>query len=479
MQMGTKQLRRRPSVALAASTILWMVTGCSSEPETLGMPCERLGESGVALEALCDDDFCTAGVECSAVVEVESADGLAGAVGGASAGTCIALAPGRYGAVELPGGVHLLGRGANFVAVAGVTVLPGGTSVVRGVQVNGGVVVADGASGVSVEDACVVSSTTSGVRASAGSTVSVARSHIKDAAGYGVEAFDVTRLSLLETRITGAGAPGVWASCSDGCACSAQPEVDFQDVTVHEAALVGVALNGVNARLRDVSIADTGLRDFQGGGALAMGQCSVVDAEAVVLQVKSAGDLDAYGAFGLLSDGVSGRLGAAGSDRGIIIVGGRPGAWFMDREGRGAELQVNAIDVSSSTGVGIGVSAGARGIIIVGGRIADTLGDTVPLANGGADTVGDGLSWNEGAGLVIDGVSLSRSARQAVLIDGGVGAGSNILAIDLANDPSGILQQRVQVDDPAPELGSGVSLATESSVMFAVPAEPSAPAAVE
>jgi hypothetical protein len=81
--------------------------------------------------------------------------------------------------------------------------------------------------------------------------------------------------------------------------------------------------------------------------------------------------------------------------------------------------------------------------------------------------------------MTVDGLSLAGNARQSILIDGPVAAGSSIANVTLAgtDEQSGILQQRYSGGE-APELGEGTpELEQRAEVVFEVPTPPAAPVA--
>jgi hypothetical protein len=71
--------------------------------------------------------------------------------------------------------------------------------------------------------------------------------------------------------------------------------------------------------------------------------------------------------------------------------------------------------------------------------------------------VGDGLNWFDASSVVLDGITLSGSARQSVLIDGDVGQGSSITNVTLegGDELLGILQQNYTQGGVQPVVGSG------------------------
>jgi hypothetical protein len=95
-----------------------------------------------------------------------------------------------------------------------------------------------------------------------------------------------------------------------------------------------------------------------------------------------------------------------------------------------------------------------------------------------SESVGDGLDWFGASYLMVEGVTVSNSARASVLIDGAVAAGSTIqsLALGGGDEQKGILQQNVTVDDTSPSVGTGVpSVRTSASEEFAIATPPAVP----
>ena len=102
--------------------LLLVPPGCEDEPAPGCKDGHMVGSvcGGVPNDAVCEEDYCTEGVECAQVFQVDSGAAFNDAVAGATPGTCIALAPGNYGSVALPIGVSLLGKGADLVTVASI-----------------------------------------------------------------------------------------------------------------------------------------------------------------------------------------------------------------------------------------------------------------------------------------------------------------------------------------------------------------------
>lgn len=453
--------------------VLLALGGCAEEDQTtvLGTPCEAAGDLGPTSDGLCETAFCTEGVACSSVVEVSQDADLPGALAGAAPGTCVALAPGSYGTVDLPAGVSLLGKGVAFVHVDGLTMAAGSGAVVRGVGVGSSGVVLNGAQAARLEQVCVAGSESNGIELAGGASVTVVSSEVQGSGVYGIKAFASGEVNVARTRIVGSGGPGLWAQCtaSDAaaaCDCTSSPSVSLDRVEVTGSALVGVSLVGVTATVGDLAVLDTAPYGFEGGGGLSVA-CSELHGDGVRVEGTES--------FGVLLASSNGALGSTDEDRGIVIVGGHPGMWLMDIS---AGLRLENAAMSGSLGVGLGVSGDSKGIVIVGGRVDDTRSSLEALVDGGAESVGDGLSWSDAAQLSVDGLVLANNARQSVLIDGPVAEGSQLLNLDLqgADASSGILQQNADTGAASPSLGAGQqSFSKNAGQLIGVAAPPASP----
>ena len=140
--------------------------------------------------------------------------------------------------------------------------------------------------------------------------------------------------------------------------------------------------------------------------------------------------------------------------------------------------------LADNAGVGIGFSGEANGIIIHDSHVDGTKLQAMPslTADGsplGSSNVGDGLSWQGGASASIDGLALSGSARQSVLITGSVGAGSSIanLTLSSGDDQKGVVEQKFPTGGTAPAVGAGApAIQTSAAGQLSIPAAPAAPA---
>jgi len=461
------------TIFLAAAAL----AGCSDDTTPGAAACAHpLGDAcaGVPAEPVCGEDVCTAGVTCSSVATVSDAGALGAAASKAASGSCIALAPGSYGKVDLPAGVSLLGRGSEFVHVDGVKVAAGSGAVVRGVSVGAGGVVLDGALDARLEAVRITASGQSGVDLGGGSSATLAHVEIGGSSLYGLRAVDAAKLSVEASVIADSKGPGLWAECSGGCACTERGSVSLTGTVLSGNQLVGAALVGVDATFDGVEIRGTLPRSLVGGGGVSVASCATLTATDTTVADNRM--------YGVLVDGSSAKLGGPSAEEGVEISGNHVGLWVQGQAADGSQsVEVNHARLLGNSGVGIGSSGDIVGFVIYGTEIRNTKSENLTVDEGGQKTVGDGLVWGAGAQIAIDGLTLEGNERQSILIDGAAGEGSKIANVTLAGADAqkGILQQSVMSGTDAPEVGAGAPPVTQKSEkVLPVPTAPAAPSAL-
>jgi hypothetical protein len=468
-----------PLTFLRALTISTTLLGAACSDGEVAAPAPA---SGCAFElhgacvgvtqASCSGEACTVGVSCGASLAVGGDAELAGVLAAAQPGDCVLLGPGEFGAVTVPGGVSLIGRGVDQTRVLGVNVAKGSGSVLRGLRVEGTGVRLDAADDARIEEVRVSGSSAAGVDVGFSQRALLTRSEVSGAAGLGARVADGS-LTIADSVIAEGAGPGVVATCTGGCDCTAAVTLSIDGTLITGNSHVGLYASGANVQVTGSIVSETsvlGLEPNSGGG--------VVAAECSSLSVTGSEVRD-NDYFGVLVDSSTGSLGAGGEENGIIIYGNVMGIFLQGLgtlETSGFRID-NAL-VESNAGVSLGIGGGAKGIIIYGTQVKQTLAHTLPVAGGGAQEVGDGVLWAGTAQVSIDGLTVSASARQGVLIDGPVAGGSTIANLTLTDgdEAKGLVQQSVQVGDPTPAIGAATpALTSESSQVFAVPQPPAAP----
>ncbi|WP_437752277.1 right-handed parallel beta-helix repeat-containing protein [Sorangium sp. So ce1389] len=433
--------------------------GCPTEDEIRGA-C-----AGVPQAAVCDDEACTDDVACTGVERVGSDAELQAAAAAAVPGTCIALAPGAYGAVALPGGVSLLGRSAGDVTVQKVALDAGEGAVVRGLTTSR--IHVRGATGARVESARVRGSADSGVLVEPGASVAVSASTIEGSALYGLFAVDALAVSLDRVVIAGSGGPGLWVQSSDECAEPlAQPALDVKSSIVRGSHIAGVALFGVRAAIAglDIRATDPGVSFQTGryGGGLSIASCS--DVEAKGLRVHDSKS------YGVLVEASKATLGGAGPDEDVEIHRNVIGLSIQNVP---ESFQLENARLDENQGFAIGLSEESRGVIICRSSVSRTGIKALPTGAGsGVEDVGHGIAWTDGSEATITDVSLSGSALASVLIDGAARGTLRHVTLSDGDEALGIVQQNFTSGaQPAVEAGTP-ALRAERMALYPVPAPP-------
>lgn len=485
--MGKRLLDVWTTVILCAVAAAGAGCDGSSPPVTEGCPDgdKVFGVcAGAPAGELCDGDPCTEGVSCGTVVSVDGDADLQSKAKSAGSGTCLALAPGSYPAVTLPGGVSLLGRSAELVTVSAITLSAGSGAVVRGLTVGAGGVEIQGATGVRIESVRVAGSSSTirdGVSLGAGSQATIVTSTIDGAGRAGVYAMDAD-VTLDRSLVSGAQSAGVWVegtACDASCNCTERPLLTVRNSTLRQNASIGVSLTGAAGDILAMEVMGTqvGASGF-GGGGVAATACSDVAAS----QVRVNGSSD----YGVLVDRSTARLGDAEDEDGTVEIGDNlRGLWIQNVDDKACPTMTGCVTLHRGTleanlGVGIGVAGSSRGVILCKTAVTGTL--STPLSvfdaqnNVGKEDVGDGVSWLDKSSVVVEEVILGNNERQSLLIDGPVAG--DIVSLELrggdANKPP--LQQNLPMGGAQPTLGGGVDLTTDVTRKLAIPGPLTVPA---
>ncbi|WP_437323219.1 right-handed parallel beta-helix repeat-containing protein [Sorangium sp. So ce381] len=444
--------------------------GCAPENEIRGT-CAGVPRGGV-----CEGDVCIAGIGCRSFFPVASDAELQTAAAAAAPGECIALASGTYGAVELPGGVSLLGRGAGDVAVGKVTLGAGEGAVLRGVTTSA--IHVKGATRAKIKSVRVaggaVGSAEDGVLVDAGSSVALITSTIERAAVHGLYAVDPLEVSLDGVVIDGSGGPGLWIASSSECAApSEQPVVDVKRSIVRGSHNAGVALFGAKATFQGVDILATLPGDVwnygDGGGGLTVASCS--DMEARGLRVHDSIS------YGVLVEASKGKIGGMGADEEVEIHRNVIGLSIQNVE---ESFTLENAQLDENQGVGIGLRGESRGIIICRSGVSRTGLKSLPTAEIGADDIGDGLVWAERSSATVTALALRESARASVVIDGEASGALSEVTLSGGDEERGIVQQNARSGEVKPDvMGSTPALRVVAEQEFSVPDMPVAPLHLE
>jgi len=451
------------------------LTGCRAEPEQAGCPTgdEIRGQcAGVPAQALCDDDACTQDLACASVKTVGDDASLKDAIASAGSGDCIALHPGTYKSIQLPGGVSLLGRSAADVTVKGIQVGAGGQSTVRGLAVGeDGVTIASGAV-ATIEAVRIDGAGSAGLALSDGATVAVRASTISSSAADGVLLIEGATLTLEGSLIEANAGPGIRATCASDCDCPAPPDLVLRSSIVRENHVGGVLLFGAHALIESVDIQGTDVGDTVafglGGGGLSAVACSDLTAK----------DLHVFNnrSYGVLLDDSNAFLGDPASDPSVEITGNEIGVWAQHiSQSHAQTVTLDGLTVKGNSAVGIGTSGDAVGLIICRSAILDTAMADVPVEGAGSKQVGDGLLWLGGSEIAIDGLSLSGNARASVVIDGEASGSMANVTLGGGDEEKGIVQQ-AYAGGAQPQVGANSpAITTSDTGLYSIPKAPAVP----
>ncbi len=429
----------------AAMLVLLPVAACDSDdpaPPASGCSDSHLvGDvcAGVPQDNLCAGTGCAPGGDyCSAVLEVSSDADLQNAVGDAGDGTCIVLAPGVYGAVILPPvRMAISGEHPSTTTVASVTSTGGSDVRISGIAT--GSVTLDAGSGT-LDALRIENGATDGVHLGAGASVTITRSEISGHARYGVSAFDAGSVTLDGNVIELNGGPGMWiqsgdTSC-DACGCASTVTGTIKNTVFDENALVGISVvRAASLDIENVEVRNSKVGgDFEGGGGVSIAHCSSVTADG--LRVLDNAD------YGVLVHDASVTL-----DGGAVSNNLR-GIWIQEiGTSQLGSVTVRGTQLDGNRGVGLGIAEQSADVLIEDVEIRNTALVSLPVIvdgiSAGAADVGDGINWLATSKAILRSVTVGNSARQSVLIDGEVVAGSeieNLTQID-GDETKGILQQ--------------------------------------
>jgi hypothetical protein len=473
--------RRLQSTAVAAlGTALMSLAGCSEDPVVPAAACAAEDVlDGVCVGApakVCDSDPCTQDVSCESTTLVGDDAALSAALASAGPGSCIALSPGSYGEVQLPGGVSLLGRSAGLVQVAKLTMGAGAGATVRGLEIGGGGLTIDGATGAVVEAVRVKGAAAEGVIVAAGSSVELEAVTVAGAARYGVRVDDGAEVTLLHSIVAGGEGPGVWAACAAGCGCVAAPKLGVTSSIVRDNRLAGIALFAAEASLLRVDVLRTRVGDTwhfgEGGGGISAAQCSTLTARATRVHDSKS--------FGVLVDDSTALLGGPDTGDALEVSNNLRGIWMQNiGQGAPASVELENVVATDNGGVGLGIGGASVGIFIIcKTAVTGTKMVTLPVFEnamdlGTAQQVGDGFEWLGGAEIAIDGLTLSGNARASLVIDGPAAGSLANVTLAGGDEQKGIVQQSVSAGDEQPQTGTAApAITTSSTEQFAVAKPP-------
>ncbi len=219
------------------------------------------------------------------------------------------------------------------------------------------------------------------------------------------------------------GAPGVGVAVGQGGGA-------MFDVVVTGAKTAAVAMASGEARFENVSLEKSAIGLFAGGGTLTMiggriaenGNASLTSGLGLVAANGAKLNLEGVvveknTATGVLVDGAATTVTMKDSK---VLDNAERGIWAQGIEGSldAPSLRLEGTEVARNKIVGVGALE-SRGIIVVGGRVADTKAAPVVTNLATTEDVGDGFGVFTGSGdFKVDGTTVEANARAAGIIDG-------------------------------------------------------------
>ncbi len=344
------------------------------------------------------------GITCGSVTSAGDSGGtLLATLSSAQNGSCIVLQPGigYAGTFVVPSGVTLTGpRGGHSV------IGPGGDGKTPLVTLG------EGAKLVNVD---VVNAGAVGVAVRAGNA------------------------SLKDVHVTGAKTAALGVICT-GQACASS--VVTLESTILDKSELGLWVSGAHVKM-------TGGRSAEHGGTGLSSGLGIVAIDGANLELDGV-TVEKNMATAVLIDGAATKATITNT---TVQDNNDRGIWAQKVAGT---LDAPAVRIEGSTIVrnkivGVG-GVEARGIIIIGGRVAETIAAPVVTDLAATEQVGDGFGiFGQSTDFKIDGTIVEMNARAAGLIDDASKAGIIIIGGTIAAGPSGY-KVVVQNTDPGPSL---------------------------
>lgn len=347
----------------ASFVSLLLVSGALASA-ALGGACSSSSESTGSAPA-------AAGLSCATSTSASDAASARSALASAASGSCVVLAPGSYaGPFTVPAGVGLVAQNGSRATLTGGTAQEPTVTLGEGAQL--AFVDLEAAGGVAVA-----------VRAANAVVSNVNVTGAKSAA-----------LAVLCREST---TPG----CANGT-------IAMNDVLLTKSSL-GLWVSGAHVA-------------WKGGSSTTHAGTALAAAAGVIAQDGAKLDLENVTVeknegVGILVDGA---LTTASIKNATVNENGERGIWAQHVNGTidAPAVKIEGSSITKNKIVGVGAME-SRGIIIVSGRIADTV--AAPLVTNLASTeqVGDGVGIFANSGdFKIDGASFETNARAAGVIDG-------------------------------------------------------------
>ncbi|CAN5910086.1 hypothetical protein BH11MYX4_BH11MYX4_42980 [soil metagenome] len=364
-----------------------------------------------------------AGLTCSSTRSASDANEARAALAGSPTGTCVVLAGGSYaGPFDVPAGVSLVAQNGSKVTVTGGTAQNAAIALAEGSQLYGVDVVDSVGVGVAVRaaNALVGAVTVTGSKSAALAVL------CKESSTPGCQAGAVKLTEVvLEKSVLGLWVSGAHVVMKNGSS-------DNHAGTSLSAAAGVIATDGAS-----LDMDGTLVEKNQGAGIL-------IDGAQTKASIKNA-TINENGERGLWAQRVAGTLDAPA-------------------------VRIEGCTITKNKVVGVG-SVAVRGIIIVGGKVAETVAAPVTTSLKTNEQVGDGIGFFDSGDIKVDGTTFESNARAAgvldnalssiIIVGGKVGVGASGLKFVVQNT-TGSAVQVSSGDLSVPEKALGISKPTLS-----------------
>lgn len=310
-----------------------------------------------------------AGLTCGSAQGASDSGSARAALASAPSGTCIVLAGGAYeGPFEVPAGVSLVAQNGSRVTVTG------------GTAQNAAIALAEGSQLYGVD--------------------------VLDAVGVGV-AIRAANARVGATTVTGAKNAALAILCKEaatpGCGAGS---ITLNEVRLEKSAL-GLWVSGAHVTMKN------GSSDNHAGTSLAAA-AGVVATDGASLDLDGTLVEKNQGA-GILIDGAQTK---ASIKNVTVNENGERGIWVQKVAGTidAPAVRIDGCTISKNKLVGVG-SVAVRGIIIVGGKVVETVAVPVQTSLMKNEQVGDGVGFFDSGDIKMDGTTVESNARAAGVLD--------------------------------------------------------------
>jgi hypothetical protein len=313
------------------------------------------------------------GLTCTTIKSAGDVNEARAALGGSTAGTCVALTASEYvGPLDVPAGVALVAQNGSRVRIIGGTAQNAAVSLGEGSQL------------VAID--------------------------VVDSVGVGI-AIRAASAQVSGVTVTGSKGAALAVLCKEettpGCATGS---VALTNVVLEKSSL-GLWVSGAKVVMR-------------GGSSANMAGTSLSSAAGVIAQDGAQLDFDGVlveknQGVGILIDGAKTKATIKSSS---ISENGERGIWAQRLAGtlEAPALRLEECLISKNKIVGVG-SVEVRGIIIVGGKVVETVASPLVTNLESTEQIGDGIGLFSSSDFKLEGTTIQGNARAAGVIDGGNG----------------------------------------------------------